>query len=599
MKIQCIVLFLFFSLSITNAQSHWQQGVSYTMDIDMDAENHQYRAYQKAFYVNNSPDTLKRFYYHLYFNAFQPGSMMDVRSLTIADPDPRVNDRIVRLEDEEIGYIKVHSLLYNGDEIKYNEEGTILEVLLADPILPRSTAVFEMEYEAQVPLQIRRSGRDNAEGIDYSMAQWYPKICQYDKQGWHANPYIGREFYGIWGNFDVRIAIDNAYMVGATGALRSKKEMDGKTEWHFSAANVIDFVWAADPDYKRTEIYANDNTLLQFYYQPGEKTSDNWEALPGIMVKAFDIIEARFGQYPYDRYSFIQAGDGGMEYSMATLITGERSIGSLVGVSVHELMHSWYQHGLATNEALYAWMDEGFTTYATTYVMNELRKIQAIPGEYKENPFVGNVNGYRRLALGGLEEPLSTHSDHFVTNTAYGSGSYTKGCVFLIQLSYILGEQIFNKALIDYYDQWKFKHPTDIDCLRVFEKASQVELDWFREYFVLTTKTIDYSIDTVTTENNETTVKLKRLGQMPMPIDIRVTYTDNSSEDFTIPMRIMRWAKEKDGAIEFEKLVDWPWTYPSYSFDIPLNGRTVSKVEIDPSLRLADVDLSNNIWKSE
>ena len=34
-------------------------------------------------------------YYHLYFNAFQPGSMMDVRSRTIEDPDRRVLDRIL------------------------------------------------------------------------------------------------------------------------------------------------------------------------------------------------------------------------------------------------------------------------------------------------------------------------------------------------------------------------------------------------------------------------------------------------------------------------------------------------------------------------
>ena len=171
----------------TNAQAdRWQQSIKYKMDIDMDVKKNQYKGKQYIQYVNNSPDTLDKVFYHMYFNAFQPNSMMDVRSRTIADPDRRVGSRIEGLTKDEIGYIKVKMLKHQGEEVEYEMVGTILEVTLNEPIEPRSSTLFEMDYEAQIPLQVRRSGRDNAEGVKFSMAQWYPKMANYDYQGWSA-----------------------------------------------------------------------------------------------------------------------------------------------------------------------------------------------------------------------------------------------------------------------------------------------------------------------------------------------------------------------------------------------------------------------------
>src|SRR5699024_7072828 len=212
--------------------------------------------------TNHSPDTLDRVFYHLYLNAFQPGSMMDVRSRTIVDPDSRVGDRISKLGSDEIGYQKIQNLLQDGKNVKFTEEGTILIVDLDEPILPGESTQLEMNFEAQIPLQIRRTGRDNLEGIRYSMSQWYPKISEYDERGWHPTPYIGREFHSVWGDFDVKIEIDKDYVVAATGNLIKADEIgygyideevdhNGKNTltWHFTAENVLDFVWAADPDY--------------------------------------------------------------------------------------------------------------------------------------------------------------------------------------------------------------------------------------------------------------------------------------------------------------------------------------------------------------
>ena len=203
----------------------WQQRVEYNIDVDFDHTKHQYSGTQKLVYFNNSPDELNKVFYHLYMNAFQPGSAMDVRSRTIADPDPRVGERISKLKPNEIGYLKVKNLKMNGRNCPFTVEGTIMEVTLPEKIAPLSNVTFELEFDGQVPIQIRRNGRMSREGVDYSMAQWYPKMCEYDYQGWHSNPYIGREFYGIWGDFDVTIHIDSKYTVGGSGVLQNPTEI--------------------------------------------------------------------------------------------------------------------------------------------------------------------------------------------------------------------------------------------------------------------------------------------------------------------------------------------------------------------------------------
>src|SRR5699024_7229351 len=251
MKIKASILsllFLFLSVAVSaQGQRYWQQEANYTMDIDMDVANHQFSGTQELSYTNNSPDTLKRVFYHLYFNAFQPGSMMDVRSRTILDPDRRVRDRISKLPKDEIGYQHINSRKQDGQPVEYKVDGTILEVTLAEPILPGEETTFSMAFESQVPRQIRRSGWDNKEGVEFSMSQWYPKISAYDNDGWYPNPYIGREFYGVWGSFDVSISIDSSYVMGATGYLQNPEEIgpgyaedydrgdSKKITWHWKA----------------------------------------------------------------------------------------------------------------------------------------------------------------------------------------------------------------------------------------------------------------------------------------------------------------------------------------------------------------------------
>jgi hypothetical protein len=600
-----VAILLICAQTLTAQPDRWQQAVNYTMDVDFNIKKHQYDGKQHLVFSNNSPDTLTKVFYHLYFNAFQPGSAMDVKSRMIIDPDPRVGDRIAKLSKSEQGWIKIKDLKMNGTPLNYITEGTILEVTLDRPILPHTDAIFDMEWEAQVPKQIRRSGRFSKEDIEYSMAQWYPKMCNYDDQGWHANPYVGREFYGIWGDYDVNITMPSEYMIGATGVLQNADkighgyaEVNDKTKhktntWSFKAQNVHDFVWAADPDYKQIVYKAYNGSTLRFLYQPGDKTTENWEKLPTIMDEALKFIEQRYGKYPYPVYSFIQGGDGGMEYPMATLITGERNLNSLVGVAVHEWMHSWYQMMMATNEALYSWMDEGFTSYASAEVMNHLISKKLITGTVKENPHLESVKGLITFISGGKEESLITHADHFITNSAYGVGSYTKGEVFLEQLRYIIGEEAFDKTMLGYYNTWKYKHPNTNDFIRVAEKASGLELDWFKEYFVNSTKTVDYAIENY----NGKFIILRRVGQMIMPLDVTIEDKKGKTYKYYIPLDLMRGEKKGDRFFnDFKVADDWTWTNPTYALDVDVKLDDIKKITLDISGRLVDVDRENNIY---
>lgn len=596
------LLFLVALFQLTSAQDYrWQQRVEYTMDVKLDVTTHKITGTQKLVYFNNSKDTLTKVYYHLHWNAFQPGSMMDVRSRSLPDPDGRVTDRISKLTESEIGYQKVTSLKQDGKDVTLHVDGTILIVTLKKPILPNTKAVFDMKFESQVPKQIRRSGRDNREGIAYSMTQWYPKLAEYDFQGWHINQYVAREFHGVWGDFDVKLTLPSNYVVASTGKLQTpekighgyannvKIEYGKELTWNFKAKDVIDFAWTADPEYKHDIIQVPDGPAIHLFYQPGEKTTESWSKLPELAVKHFEFMNKFYGKYPYDTYSIIQGGDGGMEYPMCTLITGERSINSLAGVMAHEVSHSWYQAVLASNESQYAWFDEGFTDYSSSESGANMF------GKPIAEAHKGSYGGYFALVKRNLQEPMSTLSDHFNTNFAYSVSAYSMGAVYLHQLRYIIGEDNFYKGMQRYYNEWKMRHPEPNDFIRVMEKTSGMQLKWYANYWLYTTKRIDYGVKSAVEEGKATTVTLERVGQMPMPIDLLVTYKDGSKELFYIPLNETFGSKSvEDKTIARTELTEWYWTSPTYAFKINKPLADIALIEIDPQARMADIAKDNN-----
>ncbi|AWM13587.1 peptidase M1 [Flavobacterium sediminis] len=626
-KIAIFSLFSLLGFSQNNPNpGYWQQHVDYKMEVDMNVKNFQYKGKQELVYTNNSSDTLYRVFYHLYPNAFQPGSAMDARLTSISDPDKRMvktfkqadkeiyESRISQLKPDEIGYLKISNLKQDGTTAETKEEGTILEVKLTKPLLPHQKTTFTLDFDGQVPLQVRRSGRNSEEGIALSMTQWYPKMAEYDFEGWHADPYIGREFHGVWGNFDVKITIDKEYTIGGTGYLQNKNEIGHGYEdkgvtvkhprktktltWHFIAPNVHDFAWGADNEYIHDKITGPDNVELHFFYKNKKENLENWKKMQPKTAELLDFYNKTVGPYPYKQYSVVQGGDGGMEYAMCTLITGNRSYGSLVGVTAHEFAHSWFQHILASNESKHEWMDEGFTSFISDLAMEQVLPSKKKEGE-DQNPFQSAYGNYRYLVKTGKEQPLSTHADRYDYNMAYGIAAYSKGEIFLAQLGYVIGTDNLMKTLKRYYYDYKFTHPTPNDIKRSAEKVSGAILDWYLVDWTQTTNTIDYAVKSVDEENGKAKVTLERIGRMPMPLDLLVVFEDGTQKTYYIPNTLMRWEKENPYSIERTVLKGWDWAFPTFSFEIPKSKSDIKAIVIDPSGLMADVNLDNNVYEKK
>ena len=625
---------------MANAQpDRWQQRIKYNIDVNMNVATNQFTGTEKIEYINNSPDTLKRIFFHLYWNAFQPNSSMDVRSRELGktklredkngnpvlDWDQRVKDRISKLSPTEQGYQNVKTVTINGKAQKLIQHETILEVILDKPILPKSKTLLDVSFAAQVPVQIRRSGRDNAEGVRFSMSQWYPKVVEYDYQGWNANQYIAREFYGVWGDYDVKITIDKNYMIAATGVLQNPNQIGfgystpglktarvtGNTlTWNFVGNNIHDFVWTADPEFSHYTKKVRPDLTLHVFFKTKDATADSaWQNVLWAAEKALPYMEKRFGKYPWPQYSFIQGGDGGMEYAMATLLKGPG-----IGTVFHEWMHSWYQHLMGTNESLFAWMDEGFTSYAENEVMDYYNNNWATQSPFirdaekaalkqktiEENAALpakqsGDYRGYYAVAKSPYEEPLTTHADHFNTNFGYSTAAYAKGSVFLSQLGYIIGDKVRDQVLLEYYNQWKFKHPNANDFVRIAEKVSGLTLQWYKEYWVYSTKTIDYGLGNINTDSSgKAIISVKRIGRMPMPVEVLITFRDGSKELHYIPLNMMYGAKAAEDATPRNVHEEWRWTHPDYQFSLNRKVYEIKSIEIDPSQRMADINRTNN-----
>ena len=313
-----------------------------------------------------------------------------------------------------------------------------------------------------------------------------------------------------------------------------------------------------------------------------------WKRIQPDMLKTFDFYNKFVGKYPWRQYSFIQGGDGGMEYAMCTLIEGEEAYESLLSTAVHELGHAWFQHILASDETHYPWLDEGFTSYIQDLALSRITGVA---------PFTSFYRSYDRYVKSKFEETPTHHSDRFNTNYAYSITAYVKGALFLRQLEYIIGEKNVEKTLQLYYKRFAFKHPQPHDFIRCAEEVSGMQLDWYLNEFMQTPDHVDYAVEKVEAKGQQTQITLRRVDRMPLPTDVFVVDKNGNTHYYYIPLRMQFGEKENPYSYERKVLPAWGWAYPTYSFEVAIPFENIQKVVIDPYNITTDINRDNNTFQ--
>jgi aminopeptidase N len=612
---------------------YWQQDVWYKIKAELNDETEIITANEILLYSNNSPDTLYELYFHLYQNAFQPGSYYS--QLGEAN---KVKYKYGKYEGAGLGTV-VSNLKVNGKEAKVILDNTILKVVLNTPVLPNSNVEISMDFKTYFDnkgTMRRRMKTFVHDGVkQFDGVHWYPRICVYDKKfGWTTDQHLGKEFYGDFGQFDVELTIPNNYIMEATGILKNesvvlpdalKKKIDisnyarkkgetndysfsipktGKKTWKYHAINVHDFAFTCDPSYRRmvTVVPAPSNPFgkIECIALCQEQNAHAWQPTSRFVADVVRTYNRDFGMYLYNKIVAADARDG-MEYPMITLNGGNWPGHQYV--IAHEVGHNWFFGHIGNNETYRAALDEGFTQFLTAWSIRNFRKDKSSPNR---TDYQMVYRGYLGDAQKFEHTCLNTHSDDFGSALGHGGGYrqvYYKTATMLFNLQYVLGDELFIKSMQHYFKKWRLAHPYFNDFRQSIIEYSKVDLNWFFDQWLETDKKLDYKIAGVRSkkinESNEspvyqTEIKLKRVGEMSMPLDLKITDADGNTSNYILPNS--NFAKDGDSAKVLNKWTGWGKLNKTHTVSITTSNK-VKQVEIDPTQRLADYNPIDNQWK--
>ncbi|MEO6830913.1 MAG: M1 family metallopeptidase [Chitinophagaceae bacterium] len=612
--------------------NYWQQDVHYTIKASMDETANRIDGKEDLTYTNNSPDTLNEIYFHLYQNAFNKGSYL--HNLEIEKGQKPL---LGQHEAAGEGTI-VSDLLVDGQTVKLSLDNTVLQVKLAQALVPGQKILISMNFKTWYDngSTRRRMAMYDAWGyMHYNGCQWYPKLCVYDRKfGWDTYQHLNKEFYGDFGTFDVSLDFPKNYVLEATGVLTNretvlpadlrakldihnfvKKPWDEapsiitpyvkgeRKAWVYHAEGVHDFAFTADPSYRIADTTWNGIECVAICQ---ESHASGWQTAANYVAKVIQTFSEDIGPYSYPKMVAADARDG-MEYPMLTLDGGsEPGFHSLL---VHEIGHNWFYGMVGSNETYRAALDEGFTQFLTSWGLRKIDGDTLQPAKLKPaflNRFTEPslvmdrhvLNSYTVDALHKTDMPLNTHSNDFHDALGHEGGYrsvYFKTASMLYNLQYVLGDSLFQQAFRHYFLQWRFAHPYFSDFRASIIQFTHVDLNWFFDEWLETTKSIDYSIDNVKRVKSVPKtwdVSFSREGKSQMPIDFTVTGKDGSKQSYYIPNT---WFSKETDAIKLGKWYGWSKINPRYTarVEVPSGLRSV---QIDTSYRLADRDWSNNYF---
>ena len=619
-------------------EGYFQQDVHYEIQATIDEKTNVITGSMELIYWNNSPDELEFVYFHLYQNAFQPGSYYDD-----LQKNNDVNPSYGPYEAQKLG-TAIAKLRVNQKEVKTELDNTILKVYLPNKLASGESAKFNIDFKTYFDFgSVRRrmkvfySWGNNLENgyKHYDGVHWYPRISVYDsKFGWTTDQHLGHEFYGDFGTYDVELTFASNYVVEATGFLQNRdtvlpEELRAKLDiknfadkpwneapsvitpydakatktWKYHAENVHDFAFTADPTYRIGEVEWNGIKAISMAQ---EMHASKWQNAASFTADVVKVYSEDFGKYVYHKIIVADARDG-MEYPMITLDGGKDP--GYRGLLAHEVGHNWFFGQVGNNETYRAFMDEGFTQFLTTWALEKIDGIYRVKGKIKSNYVkrfakpekVRERRLYRTYitdAAKNSNTTLNTHSDAYNGALRHGGGYrqvYYKTAAMLYNLEYVLGEELFLNAMKNYFNEWKICHPYPMDFRNSVIHFTKVDLNWFFDQWLETSKSIDYGVQSVKkTENkDEYVIKFEREAGMQMPIDFNVTTKSGSIYKYHIPNT---WFTKKIDAKVLPKWHGWDKLHPTYEATITVPDK-IKDVVIDPSRRMADANMLNNSRK--
>jgi hypothetical protein len=610
-------------------KAYWQQDVNYSINARIDETTHVIEASETLDYWNNSPDTLHYVYFHLFQNAFIKGSHLH----QLEDAN-HVAKHFGKYEEEGLGIV-VSNITYNGTPARTELDNTVMKVYLDKPLYPNGKVSFQMDFKTYYDngATRRRMKMYDAWGfMHYNGVQWFPKICVYDRKfGWDTYQHLNKEFYADFGTYSVSLDFPSNYVVEATGELQNRKDVlpddlrqkldiknfakkkwneapsiitpyvkGERKVWKYKASNVHDFAFTADPSYRIGNTTWNGVECVAIAQEPH---AAGWQNGAEYVAKIIKTFSEDIGMYQYPKMVAADAADG-MEYPMLTLDGG--SDPGYRGLLVHEIGHNWFYGMVGSNETYRAAMDEGFTQFLTAWGLRRIdgnnlkegRPKSKYKRKFKEPVDVLDLrvlNAYTIDALNKNEMPLNTHSNDFNDALGHEGGYrlvYYKTASMLYNLQYTLGDTLFSKAMKNYFNQWRFAHPYFEDFRNSIIQYTNVDLNWFFDQWLETTKTLDYSVGRIKriSGNDSFTISFERKGQMQMPIDFTVTARDGNKHNFHIPNT---WFTKETSATVLPKWYGWGRLNQTYSAHVQVPAG-ISHVQIDTTNRLADMDYEDN-----
>jgi len=582
-------------------QAPWQQRVDYTIHVQLDDIKHVLHGFEDLLYYNNSPDTLKEIFFHLWPNAYlnneTPFAKQQVEN---------GNMDFYYAKDEQRGRMDSLNFKANGEKVKtsFVNGYEIIKLSLNKPLNPGEQLTITTSFRVKIPEVFSRLGHN---GQQYCITQWYPKPAVYDVNGWNPMPYLDQgEFYSEFGRFEVNITLPENYLVAATGNLQNEDEwnkilalsnkkfekdpacnaqfptssLNTKT-LRFVQDSVHDFAWFADKRFQieRNEVQLdNGHKVMTWVYQVCPK-----ESVVHWVDSAVQFYSKNVGNYPYAHATVVvtplKAG-GGMEYPTITNITEVSR-----QVIVHELGHNWFYGILGSNERSYPWMDESINTYyeaRSTYKplftkhpgLANLKKTKSFSIEQLTESSFGLLElQYLVSARNRTDQPSLLNSEAF-TSLNYGTIIYSKASLAFLQLQQHLGTERFDALMKSYYERWKFKHPLPGDFMDHAKTFTGEDLSWFFDDLMGSSKIPDVAICKVQKSGDSVHVKLKNKGGVLAPVYVQA-FADSS---LVAEQKLAGFKKEQS---------------------ISFYGKNISNIRIDALEQSLDVYRGNNYARTK